>query len=123
MLLDRPGRRRLVIARAFGLATAHDAPARERAAPLGDDRRLAFLRLGVGVQDHHPIVRAMQLVGALRIGEERREMPWAEAGVQHREPSLAFGIEAPRRDPRQQSRTTLLVVLAVDVQQHVYAGL
>jgi len=65
----------------------------------------------------------MQLVRAPGVGKERSEVPGTEAGIQHRQPGLSFGVEAPRRDPREESCTSLLAVLAVDVQQQVYAGL
>jgi hypothetical protein len=82
-----------VIACAFGLATAHHALPGEGAAPFGDDGGLAFGAIGVREEDQYPVVHALQIAGALAIGEKRGKAPRAVPRVQHREPCLAFGLK------------------------------
>src|SRR5690348_3986545 len=60
----------VIVASALRLAPAHDTFPGERAASLGDDGGLPFFAARFGEEDHHPVVGAMQLVGAFGIGEK-----------------------------------------------------
>jgi hypothetical protein len=64
-----------------------------------------------------PVARLAQAVRLGRIGEERGVVPVAALGVQNGEPGLSPRVEAARRDATEPSRSRLLAVFAVDVEQ------
>ena len=79
--------------------------------------RLLALPLALEVK-HDPIVGLARLMGAGGVGEEGGKRPRAAAGVQNRQPRLAFRVEAFGGDGVQVAGGGLAAVLGVHVEQH-----
>ncbi len=84
---------------------------------LGHDRALR-LRLGIGVEiDNDPIIRLLQFMRSLRVGEEHGELPCVAARVQDGKPSLARRIETLGSDLAQLVLRRLHSIFPIHVQQ------
>jgi hypothetical protein len=72
---------------------------------------------------HHmqddPVVRAMQLMGARRIGEERREVPTLTVHVHDGKPGEAAGVETPGRNELKLIARSLAPVERIDFKKQI----
>jgi hypothetical protein len=105
-----------IIVFTFTLASPDHAPPRERAARLGDHRRLMLAESVVFVQ-HDPVLRPPVLVGERRVGEECRVVPGPARCVQDGKPGPSLGIETARSDATKTPRCRLLAIFAIHVQE------
>ena len=68
------------------------------------------------VVDHHPVADPAELVGTRGIREQRREVPGLTPRMQHRQPGLAGGVEAARRDLAQAVGRNFTPVFGIDIE-------
>jgi len=104
----------LVVRRPVSFAAADDPLTLERSLLTGD-HRARRLSIPVVVEDH-PIAGLAHLMRSGGVRTPCRIVPLAALGLSYRQPHLAAGIEAPRRDPASRPESRLLAILAIDVE-------